>query len=503
MKLESRLGDLLRSLFKVTGIPQVNNDIQIEVKSASTRGCRGCFGYTGAKLGASSLQRPWKTTVSMSQAYLWWRPGTPGFDGWVQLVREEFETEDHAISVEVQRLRLLGAQQRQRLEACGVDTALLQLSLECGVVYNPPEEGDERIWAIDHFKERIIEYVPDEAELLTRLREHQHIVRAMLRASGGAAAAYHTTAAGPPRPTSAIHDPQPTHALAGPTASAASGDGDAAAAAASSAIAISPSPSCTSHRFPASPLCAPLDPTFSPLPLPPARHDIAAPYTPPPLSPPLGVAPRRAVIPASGIVPGHPPWPRGHDAPLAAAASPTFHPGHCHLATTSSSPRPATLGHASPASGFQTRSLQMGSLQTGSREVSTPLPPPPPPPPSPQQPLAPAARRSILPGAVRFVGGLAGAGQLVQSTATRLLEEGMEGVGQTREEEITPGEDSPSLGPDAYLASRVAFVGDLERAGQWRLASEELSAAMLLCKRLHDDQVHPTTCSPASPATRA
>ena len=33
----------------------------------------------------------------MAEGYIAWKPrGSPGFDGWLQLVREEFETEDQA-----------------------------------------------------------------------------------------------------------------------------------------------------------------------------------------------------------------------------------------------------------------------------------------------------------------------------------------------------------------------------------------------------------------------
>ena len=42
----------------------------------------------------------------MPAAYLWWTArASPGFDGWVMLVREEFETEDQAIDSEKARLR--------------------------------------------------------------------------------------------------------------------------------------------------------------------------------------------------------------------------------------------------------------------------------------------------------------------------------------------------------------------------------------------------------------
>ena len=110
----------------------------------------------------------------MAEGYLWWRPcGSPGFDGWVQLVREEFDTDDMAAAAELTRLRAIGLDKRAMLEARGVDVESLRLSCECNVVYNPPEYGDERIWAIDHFKDKMLECVLDDEELATRLLQHQ------------------------------------------------------------------------------------------------------------------------------------------------------------------------------------------------------------------------------------------------------------------------------------------------------------------------------------------
>ena len=50
----------------------------------------------------------------MAEGYLCWRPhASPGFDGWVMLVREEFETEDQAIDGEKSRLRAIGRGKRR------------------------------------------------------------------------------------------------------------------------------------------------------------------------------------------------------------------------------------------------------------------------------------------------------------------------------------------------------------------------------------------------------
>ena len=113
----------------------------------------------------------------MAEGYLCWRPhASPGFDGWVMLVREEFETEDQAIDSEKARLRSIGRVKRRRLEAGGVDVEQLQLTYECGLVYNPPDEDEERVWALEYFKERMLDYVADDDELLSRLLHHQAAV---------------------------------------------------------------------------------------------------------------------------------------------------------------------------------------------------------------------------------------------------------------------------------------------------------------------------------------
>ena len=110
----------------------------------------------------------------MAGGYLWWQPhGSPGFDGWIQLIREQFETEDQAIDGEKTRLRAIGQGKRQHLEAIGVQVNMLHLSFDCGIVYSPPETGEECVWAIDHFKERMLEYVASDEELAERLLQHQ------------------------------------------------------------------------------------------------------------------------------------------------------------------------------------------------------------------------------------------------------------------------------------------------------------------------------------------
>ena len=116
----------------------------------------------------------------MAEGYLWWQPrSSPGFDGWVQIVREEFETEDQAIEGEKSRLRAIGREKRRFVEGRGVDVEGLRLRFDCGIVYNPPDAGDERVWAIDHFKERMLEYVDTDEELSARLLQHQRAVHGL------------------------------------------------------------------------------------------------------------------------------------------------------------------------------------------------------------------------------------------------------------------------------------------------------------------------------------
>ena len=129
----------------------------------------------------------------MAEGYLWWHPkASPGFDGWIQIVREEFETEDQAIDSEKVRLRAIGRAKRRMLESCGVHVDAIRLNFDCGLVYTPPEEGEERVWAIDHFKDKMLEYVASDAELAERLLQHQRAVHRIepLRRTGDRADAY-------------------------------------------------------------------------------------------------------------------------------------------------------------------------------------------------------------------------------------------------------------------------------------------------------------------------
>ena len=129
----------------------------------------------------------------MAEGYILWCPrASPGFDGWLQIIREEFETEDQAIDGEKARLRTIGRSKRRKLESCGVNVEAIKLGFDCGMVYNSPDEGEEPLWAIDHFKDKMLEFVASDAELVDRLLQHQRAVHGMepLRRTGDRADAY-------------------------------------------------------------------------------------------------------------------------------------------------------------------------------------------------------------------------------------------------------------------------------------------------------------------------
>ena len=121
--------------------------------------------------------RPRGPREGMSCGYLWFRPrASPGFDGWIMLVHEEFETEDQAIYCEKKRLSSIGGVKEAALRAAGVHAELIGLDVDCGIIYNPPDDGDERLWVLDYFKERMIDFVADDDELVRQLLHHQEAV---------------------------------------------------------------------------------------------------------------------------------------------------------------------------------------------------------------------------------------------------------------------------------------------------------------------------------------
>ena len=103
-----------------------------------------------------------------------------GFDGWVELLREEFDTEDQAWPQERLRLAAMAKRKMRRLETAGVELDMLQLVTSCHLLLEPPPEDreQERIWCIEFFRGRMFDFVVREnngackipSQLLRRLR---------------------------------------------------------------------------------------------------------------------------------------------------------------------------------------------------------------------------------------------------------------------------------------------------------------------------------------------
>lgn len=98
-----------------------------------------------------------------------------GFDGWVMLLRDEFDTEDQAWPQEKLRLAAIAKRKMQRLEAGGVELDMLQLVPSCHLLLDPPSTNreEERIWCIDFFRGRMYDSVADDRELVERLNSFQ------------------------------------------------------------------------------------------------------------------------------------------------------------------------------------------------------------------------------------------------------------------------------------------------------------------------------------------
>lgn len=84
-----------------------------------------------------------------------------GFDGWVMLLRDEFDTEDQAWPQERLRLASMAKRKMRRLEAAGVELDMLQLVTSCHLLLDPPREDreEERIWCIEFFQGRMYDFV--------------------------------------------------------------------------------------------------------------------------------------------------------------------------------------------------------------------------------------------------------------------------------------------------------------------------------------------------------
>ena len=96
-----------------------------------------------------------------AQAYLIFRSSSvdvqalAGYDGWLTLVHEDFETEDLAWPHEQARLEGLSSWWLRYLEASGVLVGELQLNVAFNLCLEPPDDDveEQRIWCIESFPE--------------------------------------------------------------------------------------------------------------------------------------------------------------------------------------------------------------------------------------------------------------------------------------------------------------------------------------------------------------
>lgn len=114
-----------------------------------------------------------------------------GFDGWVMLLRDDFDTEDQAWQQEKMRLASIAKRKMQRLEAGGVELDMLQLVPSCHLLLDPPNSNreEERIWCIEFFNGKMYDSVADDRELVERLNSFQDELLQSARLHGAAARA--------------------------------------------------------------------------------------------------------------------------------------------------------------------------------------------------------------------------------------------------------------------------------------------------------------------------
>ena len=84
-----------------------------------------------------------------------------GFDGWVILVRDEFDTEDQSWPHERMRLAGIAKRKMRRLESGGVELDMLQLVTSSHLLLDPPAEDreEERVWCIEFFRGKMFDFV--------------------------------------------------------------------------------------------------------------------------------------------------------------------------------------------------------------------------------------------------------------------------------------------------------------------------------------------------------
>ena len=83
-----------------------------------------------------------------------------GFDGWVMLLREAFDTEDQAWPQERLRLGAMAKRKMRRLESGGeLDDAAARDQLPLLLDPPPEDSQEERIWCIENFRGKMYDFV--------------------------------------------------------------------------------------------------------------------------------------------------------------------------------------------------------------------------------------------------------------------------------------------------------------------------------------------------------
>lgn len=122
-----------------------------------------------------------------------------GYDGWVMLVREDFDTEDLAWPHEHARLDGIASRALRRLEAAGVRVGDLSIGVAFSLLMEPPDrdEEEERLWCIEYFAE-----------------DYDLVVCPACRARPSRRARLGPSAASPVAPATPITSPPPSHSFA-------------------------------------------------------------------------------------------------------------------------------------------------------------------------------------------------------------------------------------------------------------------------------------------------
>lgn len=108
-----------------------------------------------------------------------------GFDGWVLLIHESFDTDDQAWPQERLRLTALARRKLRKLENRGLNLELMKLTYSVSLLLDPPLPGDESVWCIEHFQGKMYDYVAGDEQLFSRLSHYSECLRQSLSRSPG------------------------------------------------------------------------------------------------------------------------------------------------------------------------------------------------------------------------------------------------------------------------------------------------------------------------------